>query len=100
MNDQLTMVDVRSAEGPQPVAHDQQSPGLPTRRKSEEELLREGWTRRFVAAPVRLKEAVELYEAIGYEVHLEPLGPEELQAECGDCRLAVALFRVIYTRRS
>ena len=70
-----------------------------TRTKSEEELLQEGWVRRFVAAPVRLKEAVALYESLGYEVHLEPLTPEELQAECEDCRLAVALFRVIYTRR-
>jgi hypothetical protein len=71
----------------------------PTRTRSEAELIAEGWTRRFVAAPVRLKESVELYESMGYEVHLEPLTPEDLQAECEDCRLAVALFRVIYTRR-
>jgi len=71
----------------------------PTRTKSEAELIAEGWTRRFVAAPVRLKESIELYESMGYEVHLEPLTPEDLQAECEDCRLAVALFRVIYTRR-
>jgi len=71
----------------------------PTRTRSEAELIAEGWTRRFVAAPVRLKEAVELYESMGYEVHLEPLTPEELMAECEGCRLAVALFRVIYTRR-
>lgn len=72
----------------------------PTRTKSEEELLREGWSRRFVAAPARLKEAIALYESLGYEVHTEPLTPEELRDECQDCRLAVALFRVIYTRRS
>ncbi|RME48544.1 MAG: hypothetical protein D6791_02935 [Chloroflexi bacterium] len=72
---------------------------IPVRTKSDEELRREGWTRRFVAAPVRLKEAIALYESLGYEVHTEPLTPEELQAECEDCRLAVALFRVIYTRR-
>ena len=73
---------------------------LPTRKRSEEELLREGWERRFVAGPARLKEAVELYESMGYEVHLEPLGPEELQEQCQDCRLAVAFFRVIYTRKT
>lgn len=72
---------------------------LPTRQKSEEELLRDGWERRFVAGPERLKEAVELYESKGYEVHLEPLGPEELQDQCQDCRLAIAFFRVIYTRK-
>jgi len=71
----------------------------PTRTRSEADLIAEGWTRRFVAAPVRLKEAVELYESMGYEMHLEPLMPEELMAECEGCRLAVALFRVIYTRR-
>lgn len=73
---------------------------IPTRTKSEAELLQEGWTRRFVAAPARLREAVALYESLGYQVHLEPLTPEELREECADCRLAVALFRVIYTRRS
>lgn len=71
---------------------------MPTRTRSEAELIAEGWTRRFVAAPVRLKESIELYQSMGYEVHLEPLTPEDLQAECEDCRLAVALFRVIYTR--
>lgn len=78
-------------------AHDMEAP---SRTRSEEELLREGWTRRFVAAPVRLKEALDLYESLGYEIHLEPLTPEELRAECEGCRLAVALFRVIYTRRN
>lgn len=72
---------------------------MPTRTKSEAELVEAGWTQRFVVAPVRLKEAVELYESMGYEVHLEPLASEELQAECEGCRLAVAFFRVIYTRR-
>lgn len=86
-------------EGLNSVVRDQRSSDLPTRTKSEAELLSEGWTRQFVAAPARLQEAVDLYESLGYEVHLEPLAAEDLQDECQDCRLAVAFFRVIYTRR-
>ena len=72
---------------------------MPVGAKSEADLAREGWTRRFVAAPPRLQEAASLYESLGYEVHLEPITREELQAECEDCHLAAQLFRVIYTRR-
>ncbi len=70
----------------------------PQRTQSEEELLREGWTRRFVGGPPRLQEFVALYESLGYEVLLEPQAPEELREECGDCTLALMLFRVVYTR--
>ena len=38
-------------------------------------------------------------ETLGHEVRLETLSPEELAEECGDCRLALELFRVVYTRR-
>lgn len=69
-----------------------------SRTRSEADLLRDGWTRRFVGGPPRLQEAVTLYQSLGYEVHLEPLTPEELEDECRDCRLAVTLFRVVYTR--
>lgn len=41
------------------------------------QLQQEGWTRQFLATDPRLTEAVELYRAIGYEVHLEPLTREE-----------------------
>jgi len=57
-----------------------------------------GWTRRFVGAPPRLQEAVELYEALGLEVRLEPPSADDLQEFCEDCAAAMTLFRVIYTR--
>lgn len=63
------------------------------------ELARQGWIRRFVGAPPRLQEVRELYESLGLEVRFETLSPDELTEECGDCALALALFRVIYTRR-
>lgn len=59
----------------------------------------DGWTRRFVAGPPRLTEAVELYERLGYEVRVGPVPEEEWARECAGCALAPALFRVIYTRR-
>lgn len=62
-------------------------------------LAREGWSRRFVAAPPRLREAVEVYEAAGHEVRLERPGRDELAEGCGGCAAALELFRVIYTRR-
>jgi hypothetical protein len=72
---------------------------LPQRTKSEEELLREGWIRRFVGGPPRLQETVELYKSLGYEVWLEPQALEEFRAECEDCTLALMFFRVVYTRK-
>lgn len=50
------------------------------KRKSPErakQLEKEGWSRQFLATEPRLTEAVELYRAIGYEVHLEPMIREE-----------------------
>ena len=58
------------------------------------------WERRFMAVWPRLEEAAALYEDLGYEVRLEHPGAEDLRAECGGCRLALELFRVLYTRRS
>lgn len=62
------------------------------------ELVAQGWVRRFMAGPGRSKEAVELYTALGYEVHLEPVIPADLSDDCKDCRLATGLFVTVYTR--
>jgi hypothetical protein len=71
---------------------------LPPRTKPEAELFAEGWTRRFLGGPPRLQEMIELYQALGYQVWLEPPAPEEFHDECEGCTLALALFRVVYTR--
>ena len=68
------------------------------RARRDAELAREGWTRRFVGAPPRLREMTELYRELGHEVLLDPVRPDELDDECGGCVLALSLFRVIYTR--
>ena len=63
------------------------------------DLVAGGWTRRFMAAGERAAESALLYESLGYEVHLEPPDLTDLREECGDCRLALATFKVLYTRR-
>ena len=73
--------------------------------KREDELIKEGWTRRFVANEPRLGEAVELYQSMGYEVHLEPLplvDRDLAEKESGECRACFKGFedhyKIIYTR--
>lgn len=66
----------------------------------EAELIAQGWTRRFVGGPPRLRDTVELYKSLGYEVLLEVQAPEELREECKGCALALSLHKVVYTRRS
>lgn len=59
----------------------------------------EGWKRRFVAGGPRLEEAEMIYRQLGFDVRLAPPAVEDLRGACGDCRLALELFRVVYTRR-
>ena len=69
------------------------------RRTRDSELAAEGWVRRFTGSPPRLGELKDLYEATGRDVLLDDVLPGELAAECEGCTLALALFKVIYTRR-
>lgn len=60
----------------------------------------DGWQRRFIADGGRAKEAIELYERLGFEVVADPLQPDDLAEECDDCVLvALMKFRTIYTRK-
>jgi hypothetical protein len=64
----------------------------------DRELADAGWSRRFVGGPPRLAEIVELYRALGHEVRLENLLDEDLADSCSGCRVALSLFRIVYTR--
>ena len=66
----------------------------------EEDLLRDGWVRRFVAEEPRLTESVELYESLGFQVFLRPLGARELAGPgCSEClKAAPGRYRVIFTK--
>ena len=55
------------------------------RPRRDEELRREGWTFRFTASGARLWEMVKAYEDTGFEVHLEPINPEDLEGTCRQC---------------
>ncbi len=48
----------------------------------------------------RLKEYVDLYTSLGYEIRTEIVQPEEIGPECTDCRLVVCRqFVTLYTRK-
>lgn len=65
----------------------------------EKELRREGWERQFTADEPRLSEAVELYRSLGLEVHLEPVGADELDQACQACfQVDGDRYKTIYTR--
>ena len=63
------------------------------------ELKEEGWVQQFLACEPRLSEAIELYESIGFEVHLQPVIPGEIDAECKVCyEIEPDRYKTIYTR--
>jgi hypothetical protein len=65
----------------------------------QEELEREGWVRQFAADEPRLSEAVELYDSLGLEVHLEPVTPDESVEGCQICfEVDGDRYKTIYTR--
>lgn len=76
----------------------------------EEELVKAGWEKRFVACEPRLSEMADMYREIGFDVHLEPLpAKEDLGAEetssCEDKGCTACFdadperYRIIFTRR-
>ncbi len=65
----------------------------------EKEIISEGWTRQFTAFAHRVQEYVELYQAQGMQVRVEPwaLSPESDPA-CSECTL-MGIMRTIFTRK-
>ena len=64
-----------------------------------EELIRRGWQKQATYDEPRLTEMVTLYEAIGFEVHLEPLDPET-EPGCSRCLLPDSeRYKTIYTHK-
>jgi len=64
-------------------------------------LISQGWERRFVSYGQRMQEAIDLYQELDFEVHLEPLRQEELLEACGDCQaLAILELKTLYTRKT
>ncbi|MDP7008596.1 MAG: hypothetical protein QGI78_03395 [Phycisphaerales bacterium] len=63
-------------------------------------LLAEGWERRQLADPDRAKEAVELYESLGFEVLAKELDESDFGDACKTCAVAGCNgYVMIYTRK-
>ena len=70
-----------------------------TNKSREAELEAEGWIRQFTMDEPRLSEAVGMYQLLGFEVHLEPVAPDESSEECTAClKVLCDLYKTIYTR--
>lgn len=68
-------------------------------KSREAELEKEGWTRQFTVDEPRLSEAIEMYKLLGFEVHLEPVTPDENSEECAAClEVLCDRYKTIYTR--
>lgn len=68
--------------------------------QSNQDLLDEGWERRFLAGSDRRDEAVQLYEEMGFEVRAEELKPQEFGSGCASCASTVCnSYVLIYTRK-
>jgi hypothetical protein len=62
--------------------------------------LASGWVKRFAIERTRAADLARLYEEAGFEVALDPVSPERLDDECGDCRIVARFDHVLlYTRR-
>jgi hypothetical protein len=72
------------------------------RPSREAELASQGWVRQFTANEPRLSEAVAEYQALGFEVHLEPFDPaargQNGCTACFDQPEVASQFKIIYTR--
>ena len=71
------------------------------RPSREDELRKQGWTKRFSASGARLEESAEFYKSMGLEVLLEPARAEDFA--CPECHpqppsATIAGYYVIYTR--
>lgn len=64
----------------------------------EETLIKQGWQKQSTLDEPRLSDAIEAYEEIGFEIHLEPFHPEE-ETGCTECmKISPEKYKTIYTR--
>lgn len=71
------------------------------KKSREDELQEVGWVKQFATCEPRLSEFVELYESLGFKVHLEPATLQDLGAgtECNVCYEAeLDKYKTIYIR--
>lgn len=79
------------------MAREEETCKLKPRRDAE--LREKGWTYRFATSGARLREAEDLYRSLGFEVHLEPINPEDVDETCRACLKAEPeTLYALYTR--
>ncbi len=67
---------------------------------ASEKLKKECWIRQNTIDEPTASEIVELYKSLGFEVHLEPLAPQEMGGNCKQCfERALGNCRTAYTRK-
>ncbi len=65
----------------------------------EKKLIEQGWQKQATYDNPRLSEMVEMYQEIGFEVHLEPFNAENETGCTGCLQLMPDSFQTLYTRR-
>ena len=61
--------------------------------------MEDGWLKRNITDNFKVKETVELYELLGYEVKVTNYDPDSCDVECNECmKDTPEKFKVIYTR--
>ena len=65
----------------------------------EDKLTQQGWEKKATYDEPRLSEMVEMYQEIGFEVHLEPFNPEHENGCTGCMQSTPELYKTIYTRK-
>lgn len=75
------------------------APGFAT-VKSDPQLLKQGWDRRNVTDPARVRELTDLYTMLGFEVLARELTPDDFGPVCARCTDDVCgVYVLIYTRK-
>jgi hypothetical protein len=64
------------------------------------DLQKQGWTKRTISGEPRLSEIVEEYEALGFDVHLEPVNLGKIDKQCRICyRECFDKIKTVYVRK-
>ena len=66
-------------------------------RQRHKQLEKEGWLRQFVADEAQAKDAVEIYDLLGYEVHLQPLNHKRFKKSVSSGR-SQDHYQIVYIR--
>ncbi len=59
----------------------------------------DGWEARGTADERRLREIVDMYEELGFEVRLEPIDTDVMCSACDGCKGAFTQFSAVYVRK-